>query len=205
MSTNLLHILTAIGDGAAEIQAVCDDLLGKRVQQEPGCRSTEDWSDRDREATDRFCEALIGSARELPILYYASYVDGWNTADQRFHLLEWPDGAMRQIYGDDYGVAYYPGTFREALLAQIKTARRRKYYRDQPEDRWYLEHINDAIESASWLQAPILVVAISQFLGPSRYNEEIEAALKSRILRPQTDADRPKRQRSWRGSGSFGE
>jgi len=197
MSTNLIHVLTAIGESAAEIQAACDDLLGRRVEREPGCRCSEDWPPGDREAADRLCQTLIAAALDLPIVYHAAYVDGWNTADQRFHLLDWPDGATRHIYGDDHGLAYYPGAFRESLLAQIKTARRRKFYRDQREDRWYLDHIHDAIDSASWLRAPFLVVSISRFLGPSRYDEDIEAALGSRLLKPDPlnlrDAIRPSR------------
>jgi hypothetical protein len=59
MSTNLVHVLTAIGDYAGEIEAACDALLAKRVEQEPGGYGTEDWSDGDRLEIDAFCKPRI--------------------------------------------------------------------------------------------------------------------------------------------------
>ena len=156
MSTNLVHVLTAIGDYAGEVEAACDALLAKRVEQEPECYGTEDWSDGDRREIDAFCKPLIAAAHELPILYYAAYVDGWSMAGQQHHLLEWPDGLRRQICGNEHDIAYYPSAFRDDLLSQIKTARRRKFYRTEIEVRWYLDHVHDAIDAALWLKAPFL-------------------------------------------------
>lgn len=180
MSTNLVHVLTVIGDYADEVEEACDALLAKRVEQEPGCYGTEDWSDRDRRAIDAICKPLIVAARGLPMLYYAAYVDGWSMAGQQHHLLEWPDGVRRQLCGDEHDLAYYPHAFRDDLLSQIKSARRCKFYRENAESRWYLDHIREAIDAALWLNAPFLVVSITEFLGPTRHNEDIEASLTTR-------------------------
>jgi hypothetical protein len=123
---------------------------------------------------------LIEASRDLPFLYGASYIDG---NFMYFHLLEWPDDKTRLICGDPFSIAFYPSLFCEDILTQIKSDRRCKFYRENQENRWYLERIKDAIESALWLQAPFLVVSISQCLGPTRYDEEIKAALKSHVSR----------------------
>lgn len=179
MSTNLVHVLTAIGDHSAWVEAECDSLLAKRVGQDPRSYGTDDWSDQDRREIDEFCKTLIASARDLPILYYAAYIDGWSMAGMQYRLLEWSDGARRQICGDEHDLAYYPFAFRDDLLSQIKAARRRKFYRTQTEDRWYLDHVRDAIDSALWLEAPFLVVSVTEYLGPTRHDEDIRAALKA--------------------------
>ena len=138
MSTNIVHVLTAIGDQSAWVEAGCDSLLEKRVEQDPKSYGTDDWSDRDRQEIDEFCKTLIASG-DLPILYYATYLDGWSMAGQQHGLLEWPDGVWRQICGDEHDLAYYPFTFRDDLLSQIKAARRRTFYRTQTEFRQYLD------------------------------------------------------------------
>jgi hypothetical protein len=182
MSTNLVHVLTAIGDHSAEIEAGCDTLLAKRVEQDPRSYGTDDWSDQDRQEIDKFCKTLIASARDLPILYYATYLDGWSMAGAQYRLLEWPDGVWRQICGDSYDLAYYPFAFRDDLLSQIKACRRRKFYREQAEDRWYLDQIRNAIGDALWLEAPFLVVSVTEWLGPTRHDEDIRAALKAQAM-----------------------
>src|SRR5262249_53589745 len=131
----------------------------------------------DHEAIAYFCVSLINVVHQLPILYSAQYLDGSSVADSQFRLLEWPDGRKRLINGTRFGVVYYPSEFVQDLLTQIKKYRRRKFYRHQTEDRWFLDHIGEAIQSAQWLDASFLVLSISQHLGPSRLDEEIRAAL----------------------------
>jgi hypothetical protein len=177
MSTSIVHVLTVIGNGAKEVEAACEQLLAKRVERHPTEYGSDDWSERDLKAIEDLCSALIEAARDLPVVYYAQYIDAWSVADSRFRLLEWPDGRRRQIYGSGFGMAFYPSTFCQDILAQIKRFRRRRLYRNQAEDRWFLDQMKEAIEAALWLRAPFLVVSISQCLGPSREDEEIKAAL----------------------------
>src|SRR5262245_59876303 len=126
MSTSLVHVLTVIGKAASEVEAACEDLLGRRVQHHANSYGTDDWSPVDHEAIAGFCTSLLKHVSKLPILYYAQYLDTWSVADSRFRLLEWSDGRKRQIYGASFGVVFYPSEFSENLLAQVKKYRRRK-------------------------------------------------------------------------------
>jgi hypothetical protein len=119
----------------------------------------------------------------LPVLYDAQYLDAWSVGDSRFWLLEWPDGKRKRLSGDNYGVAFYPSRHCDFFLTQIKKKQRTKMYRTQTEDRWYLNHLSDAIECALWLQAPFLVVAIGEYLDGSRHDDEIKAALDLPLVR----------------------
>jgi hypothetical protein len=184
MSTSLVHVLTIVGKAAQDVEAACNELLGRRIERSSNSFGTDDWSDRDHKDIVKFCTQLLDAVRDLPVLYYAQYLDAWSVADSRFFLLEWPDGRRRQICGANYGMVFYPSRQRDALLAQIKKKRRTKLYRTQTEDRRYLDHLKDAIEDALWLEAPFLVVSISQCLGPSRQDDEIKAALDLPIRRP---------------------
>src|SRR5262249_27256619 len=124
---------------------------------------------------------LTAAACDLPVLYYAQYLDSWDVADSRFRLLKWRDRRSRQIFGSMFGLVFYPSRFCEDLLSQIKSYRKTRIYRDQSEDRWFLDHMQEAINAALWLKAPFLVVSISECLGPSRDNEEIQAALNAAL------------------------
>jgi len=181
MSTSLIHVLTVIGKGAREVEATCEELLSRRTERHSNCYASEDWSEVDHRGIAGLCLALINAARNLPVVYYAQYLDGWSVADSRFGLLEWSDGRKRQICGDTFGLAFYPAPICQDLLAQMKRIRRRRHYRNQAEDRWFLERIREAIDAALWLEVPFLVVSISQCLGPSRHDQEIRAALDTTI------------------------
>ena len=177
MSTSLVHFLTIVGEASQDVETACNELLGRRVERSPKSFGSDDWSGRDHKDIEEFCLHLLDTALNLPVLYYAQYLDAWTVADWRFSLLEWSDGRRLQICGAGYGIAYYPSGQCDSLLAQIKKKQRTKLYRTQTEDRWYVDHLKDAIETALWLEAPYLVVSISQCLGPSREDDEIKAAL----------------------------
>ena len=152
MSTNIVHVLTVIGKAANEVEAVCEELLSRREERRAGEFGTDDWSERQHEEIRAFCKSLIGASRELPVHYYAQYLDGWSVADSRFMLLDWPDGKRRQIFGTEHGIAFYPSDCCQSVLEQIAKWRRRKVYRTQTEDRWYLDHMREAIQAALWLE-----------------------------------------------------
>jgi hypothetical protein len=177
MGTSLVHVLTVIGKGATEVEDACDELLGRRIQRHVNRYGSEDWTEADHTAIADLCSALINAARDLPVVYYAQYVDSRSVADSRFRLVEWPDAKRRWIFGSTFGMVYYPSRHYESVLVQIKSKRRTKLYRTQTEDRWYLDHLKEATEAAIWLQAPFLVVSVSECLGGGRDDEEIKAAL----------------------------
>jgi hypothetical protein len=190
MSTNLVHVLTVIGKAAGEVEVACEELLGRRVEFDPNCYGSEDWSESDHRAIADFCSSLINAATDLPVIYYARFLDTWTVADSRFWLLEWPDGRRRQVCGESFGFAFYPSEFSQGLLAQIRAFRRRKLYRNQSEDRWFLDQMREALHSALWLEARFLVVEISQCLGASRHDDEIRAALNWSIEQTSPDCKR---------------
>jgi hypothetical protein len=177
MSTSLVHILTVIGQASVAAEKACDELLDRRVANEPRAYGSEDWSEKDHLDIERFCRQLIGAAHELPIAYYAQYINGWSVGNSFFHLLQWPDGLQRQVCGSAFGFVYYSSAHWQSVRAQIEKRRRTKVYRSQAEDRWYLDHVKEAIEHVVWLESPFLVIAISQCLAPSRLDEEMVAAL----------------------------
>jgi hypothetical protein len=177
MSTSLVHVLTVIGRGAQEVEATCDELLGRRVERHPAGYGSGNWTDSDHADIERFCVTLTNAARQLPVLYYAQYLDSWSVGWSQFRLLRCADGVRRQICGSDFGVVYYPSRFCADLLAQVQKWRRKRAYRDQAEDRWYLDHVKEALAVGLNMQVPFLVVSVSQGLGGSRYREEILAAL----------------------------
>ena len=173
MSTSLVHVLTIIGNAAQDAEAVCEELLARRKPRAGGGYGSSDWSAQDHADIQAFCLRLIAAAHELPILYYAQYLDPWTVADSRFALLPWPDERRRLFCGGDHGIAFYPAQIADAILGQIAE----NAPRAQREDRWYLDQLKNAIEAALWLKAPFLVVAISRCLGGSRQDDEIKAAL----------------------------
>lgn len=181
MGTNLVHVLTIIGCAAAEVEAACDELLLRRVGRDPDSYGSDDWTDQDHRDLAKLCETLIGAAHHLPVLYSDRYLDGWSSGGLQLDLLGWPDSRRRVICGDGFDLAFYPSRDREAFLMRIKNGRRTKPYREQLERRWHLDRLKEAIESASWLDAPSLVVSINQLLGPTRFDEEIAAALRTPI------------------------
>jgi len=187
MSTNFVHVLTVIGEAASEVESACDDLLGRRVESESNSYSSDDWSDRDHCDLAELCETLVGTSHHLPVLYSARYLDGWSTGGLQYAPLEWPDGRERLILGDRYDLAFYPSRYRDTFLPRLKAMRRRKVYREQSEYRWHADHMKEAIEAALWLDAPFLVLAISQFLEPTRHDEDIKAALRASSLGDDAD------------------
>jgi hypothetical protein len=178
MSTNFVHVLTIIGEAANEAESAFAEVLAKRIEAQPGCYRTEDWSESDQKDTQHLCERLIAAARNLPVLYYGAYIDGWSVANSMTHRLRWPGGTRREICGFSFSLAFYPSRFCEDILNQINRLRRTKLYRKQAEDRWFVDHIREAIQAALWLDLTFLVVAISEVGGPSRCDEEIKAAVK---------------------------
>jgi hypothetical protein len=176
MSTSVVHLLTIIGKASQDVEAACRDLLDRRVARSPGYGS-DDWSAEDHTDIESFCVRLISAAYELPVLYYAQYIDAWSVADSRYRLVDWPDGQRLQVCGSNYGLVFYPSQYRESFLSQIKKRRQTRLYRKQAEYRWYFDHLNEAIQAAGWLQAMSLVVSISRCLGASRHDDEIKAAL----------------------------
>jgi hypothetical protein len=183
MSTSLVHLLTIVGKASLEVEAACNEILSRRIERSSKEFGSDDWSDQDREDFAELCVYLLDAAHELPVLYYAQYLDTRSVADSRWCFLEWPDGIRRQVYGDDYGMAFYPSCHCDALLAEIRKKRRTKAFRTQTEFRWYLERLKDAVEDALWLHSPFLVVSISKCLGPSRCDDGIRAALDKPISR----------------------
>jgi hypothetical protein len=181
MSTSLVHVLTLIGKGAHETEKECEELLRRRVEVEAGAYGSDDWPDTAHRDIERLCLLLVKAAYSLPVVYYAQYVDGWTVADSIFSLLEWPDGCRRHICGDMFGVAFYPSQFRENLLTQITKSRKRRHYREYDENRWYLNHVQEALAAFSWVDGPSLVVSISQTLGPSRSDDDIFGSLEHPI------------------------
>lgn len=181
MSTNVVHVLTIIGKASQEVEAGCRELLDRRVARSPRGYGSDDWSAEDHCDLENLCVRLISAAYELPVLHYSQYIDTWSVADSRYHLIDWPDGQRLQVCSSNYGLAFYPSHYRDSFLSQIKKRRRTKSYREQTEDRWYLDHLSEAIEAPAWLQAPFLVVSISKCLGGSRHDEEIKAALELSI------------------------
>lgn len=181
MSTSIVHILTVAGRGAEEVETACEELLSRRVERQSGCYGSDDWSDQDHKDIEELCTKLIGAAHKLPVVYYAQYLDGWSVANSSCRLLECPDGKRRLIFGSGFGLAFYPSRYCHDLLAQLTRLRRRKLYRTQAEDRWFLDQAREASEAAIWLQRTFLVVYISQSVGASRYDEEIKAAIDTPI------------------------
>jgi hypothetical protein len=191
MSTNLVHVLTLIGKSAAEVAVSCEELLGRRVERNRQSYGSDDWSEADHKAIADFCLSLIKAVTDLPVVYYSQYLDSWSLANSMFRLLEWPDGRRRELCGGSFGLAFYPSEFCRELLAQIKALRRRKIYRNQTEDRWYINQMQEALSSALWLEAPFMVLSISQYVGSSRQDDEIRAALnRSMGLTPVSSLER---------------
>jgi hypothetical protein len=182
MSTSLVHVLTIIGKGAIEVEAACQELLARRIQQHPTGHGSSDWTENDHQALEQLCMSLVNASRNLPVLYYAQYLDPWTVADSRFHLLQWPDARRLHICGSTFGLAFYPSRFSHDFLEEIEKLRHAEFYHSQAEDRWYLDHVKEAIDTALWLEDKFLVVCISECIGPTRHDEEIKASLDSSIL-----------------------
>jgi len=183
MSTSLVHVLTVIGKGAVQVEAACEELLSRRVARGPGYGSL-DWTDRDHEDLEHLCVALINAARNLPVLYYAQYLDPWTVGNSMFQLMKYSDGRMRRICGSDFDLVFYPSRFSKEFLHEIDRWRQTEDYRKQSEDRWYLDHVGEAIASVLWLDGRFLVLSISETLGASRLDDEVQAALEVPIQLP---------------------
>ena len=184
MSTSIIHVMTIIGKGAEQVEAACEELLGRRVRStfvSGAGYGSGDWSERDHADLEKLCAALIRAGRKLPVLYYAQYLDSWSVGGSNFWLLEWPDAKKRVINGSNYDLVFYPSQFAPDFLGQIKKRQRTKLYRTQSEDRWYLDHVRDAIQSPLWLQAKFTVLSIKETLDGSRLDDEIKAALEKPI------------------------
>jgi hypothetical protein len=181
MSTSLVHVLTVIGKGATQVEAACEELRGRRVERDPQLYGSDDWSERDHRDIDDLCVALLRASRKLPVYYYAQYLDSWSIGRSMYRLLDWPDGMKRLILGSAFSLVFYPSRYSQEFLAQIKRRRRTKLYRNQREDRWYLDQVKEAFESALWLEDNFIVVSIDECIEPSRYDDEIKAALESPI------------------------
>jgi hypothetical protein len=168
--------LTIIGESAATVENACEELLSRRVEKHPDSHGTDDWSESDHRDTEALCRRLITVARDLPVVYYAQYLDAWEN-ETRFSRVGWPDQRYRHVWGSPFSLAFYPSKHGEALMSEIKRRRRTKLWRTESEVRWYLEHLHEAIRSAMWLKERFVVVAVNELLGASRYDEEIKAAL----------------------------
>jgi hypothetical protein len=52
-------------------------MLGRRIQRHVKGYGSDDWSEADHIAIADLCSALINAARDLPVVYYAQYLDSW--------------------------------------------------------------------------------------------------------------------------------
>jgi hypothetical protein len=177
MATRFVHVLTIIGEAAREAEAVCEELLSRRVEQEEGAYGSDDWSEVDHVAIEALCRSLMGQADASPITYYAQYLDRWNTASERLHLLKASDGVRRLICGSQFSVVFYPARFHDEIHAEIAKARRRQHYQTYHENRWYLEHVREAMEMAKRTDSSSVVISIDHAIAPSRYDDEFHDSL----------------------------
>ncbi len=190
MSTDLVHFLTVIGDAAVELEGTCEALLGRRVDSDPGCYGSEDWSKTDHREIAELCVQLLASCRNLPVRHYSQLLDGWSQGGLSIGLVERPDGRRPVICGDGYDLTVYPSTQREHLEGKLRSRRRTRIYRESSEFRQYTEHLREAVAATLWPESPFLIVVIHQCLGPTRHNDLVMAGL-SASLSPRAHAMRP--------------
>ncbi|QVL31780.1 hypothetical protein KIH39_23545 [Telmatocola sphagniphila] len=192
MSTNIVTVLTIIGKASVQVEEACSEILNRKKKPKKRDLSlgSDDWTAEDHKALENLCENLLNIASQLPVVYYSQYLDGWSMCDSRWFFLEWPDGIRRQIYGDDYGLVYYPQSICNSILEQLKKIKRRRNV--VAENRMYNDRLREAIDAASWIKAPFVVVAFSKCLGGSRLDDEIEASQNQEIdLHAVKPSDKP--------------
>lgn len=189
MSTSLVHFITVAGRASLDLEVACTELLTRRNPRLSASYGSDDWTGEDHQDIAHFCTDLIDATRELPVFYHAQYLDAGSIGLYLSDQLKSLDGKRRLVCGSGYHFAFFPSEHHGTLLTQIRKMRRRSFYRQQRETRWFLEHLYEAIDTVLWLECPFLVVAIDQVLGPSRWDEELKAGLDTPLKRNSATVD----------------
>ena len=150
MSTSLVHLLTIIGTASQEVEAACNEMLGRRIEHSPDEFGSDDWSERDHKDLEEFCVGLLDAAHELPPYSITPSTLMPGRSLTRGTVFYWNGQMERGVKSTDQTTAwpFTPRAIAMFFLAAIKKMRRTKAFRTHTEDRWYLEHLKDAIEAA---------------------------------------------------------
>jgi hypothetical protein len=176
MSTSKVFVLKIIGPEASAAAAECSRLAALRRPRDPHGLGSDDWSSEDQHAIDAFCENLLKGRDDLPIVYYAEYLDAWSVAGSS---LQWvtPRGHTGRLWSDTWNVWYHALPDRGALARRVSKVVRCKAYRSDAESRWLLNQVDEAARYAAQFNRPALVVALIRTIGPSRGDDEYRRCL----------------------------
>ena len=178
MSTQRYHFLTILGRSARELEAACESILARRpagAAPSAAGRLFRDYTPAIQARIDGLCQSLIDAADALPVVHHATHVDGWAMGNLGLLGLPWPDGRNRAIGTVGTGVAIYPASQAEALLAEA-AKRRRAARRKGAFGAWYENGVATAIEAGQAFGSDYLAAVVTECLGGSREDAEIAAS-----------------------------
>jgi|GEM_PF-7073371 len=166
MSTSRVQVFGVIGQTAIDLQnrletLLIENQLGEEEAYAPNAQLVDDLADR-----------LASICYQLPIVYFSEYVDDWSVADSQFHLLSEVGSGDRICRGQCCSMVYFPRADSESLLGEIRSLKTESFYKNQCCDRWFLQHTEEAI-GRCFSYEHHLIVAVSRFLEPSRYDDLI--------------------------------
>jgi hypothetical protein len=179
MSTQRYHFLTIVGRSARELEAACEAILARRpagAARGNGMWLFNDYTPAVQVRIDGLCQSLIDAADALPVVHHATHVDGWAAGNHGLMSLPWPDGRSRAIGTMGLGVAIYPAPQADAFLKQAAKARRRGARKASGFWAWYPNAVATALEAGRTFKLDYTVAVVTECLGGSREDYEIEAS-----------------------------
>jgi hypothetical protein len=178
MSTSIIHVLKLIGPSAIEIADKLDRLQRRRKVISTAGFKDFDWGPASQQAIEQLCERLIKTRYELPIAYYAQYVDSWSVAGSQMMWLRSERRRYRdRIWTNDWSLWYHRLPDQGWLKRRVSSVRRKSGHRSNDEMRWHVERVAEAAEYAEPFNRPALVLSMANSIGGSRHDDEYRRCL----------------------------
>jgi hypothetical protein len=177
--TQWIGIAAVVGLAARQIVVKFSGWNSQRVADvdDPSLFEPSQWPVACRREMAVFAGALRENATAPPIVFYREYVDSWSFSQDLFGSFCCEDGReMIEVLYESSELACYPLPDAGALVRGLKAAKRRKFYREDMERRWFIDGLLDACEACDWLASDGAIVISRCVVDGSRLDEEIRAA-----------------------------
>jgi hypothetical protein len=174
MSTQRYHFLTIVGRAGDDVVQTCEAILNRRKPDNANGFGGSDYSRAVDTRIERLCKSILAVADWLPVLHYATMVDGYGMGTHVLGNFPRMDGRQHAVHWLNYGIAFYPKSQAAGLLKDIAKARRRSTPGHQAYNTQYGHAIRIALEAGLFWKQPFVVVVITECLGASRLDADVQ-------------------------------
>ena len=181
MSSNIISVVGLKGDSAEWLTNTLNRIL-KNKSGDYSSTSSDDWNNQDQLEIKNVIANIEKTKHVPPSFYSIEYVDSWSVAGSSMGSYKLP-GIRKYINTEMHNVAFYTDDDIPLMPVLYNKLKRRSFYKNQREDRWYIDSINECVKAVNWLEGPTCIVAYTKFLSGSVTDDIYKESLKNNVIR----------------------